>query len=595
MLNRIFYSCVVLLLVLTGCTTPGNTSQAVLKKDSFYVVFDKKFKPEDARKASVSGVIPGRKQNFVMTAKNSFDLKNLCGSYTPIKDAAIVSFSIYSPADGIYYLGLGADYWYTCYLDGKLVGTTEPKGEPAEIPSYLNRSYKVFLKKGENRFFAHTRPGIGSWQFSCGLLPDFSKWPESMKERQQLFNTQFPQKDSVKGPFVTHISRDQAQICFEYSRNVAAELRFKLSGSKSKSKVLAPAPVLGRIPRKKIHRFEVKNLFPGKKYEFEIFDMENFSGKIASGSFTTLPQKKSSHTLTAISDTQVADFSREELIRSLVRKGLFKNTDLLVSLGDVSSTFNDFNAAYFDSFLIPFREEGVRAPFYPVRGNHEYRGPDTDKYTQYFGTPYYAFRYGDVLYIVIDMGENRPVIRRNGHFTLLTDTKKYFLQQKRWLERLSRSTLCKTAKKRIVLAHATPFEWEEEYMAKKLTFFADIFFGKNPKCPIDLWLCGHVHSPYRCDPVTKELAGAARTFNLKRPGRLTENDLKNIHFPVYVNDGPRGAGKNFSVTRLEVTPAHITITCTGPDGSVMDKVILRKNKPFEIQNTTYQKYIPYSR
>ena len=595
MLNRIFYPCVALLLVLTGCTTPGNTSQAVLKKDSFYVVFDKKFKPEDARKASVSGVIPGRKQNFVMTAKNSFDLKNLCGTYTPIKDAAIVSFSIYAPFEDVYYLGLGADFWYTCYLDGKLVGTTEPQGEPTAIPSYLNSNYKVFLKKGENRFFVHTRPGIGSWQFSCGLLPDFSRWPQNMKKRWQVFQKAFPQKDSVRGPFVTHVSRDRAQICFEYSRNVAAELRFKLSGSKSKSKVLAPAPVLGRIPRKKIHRFEVKNLLPGKKYEFEIYDMENFSSKIASGSFTTLPQKKSSHTLTAISDTQVADFSREELIRSLVRKGLFKNTDLLVSLGDVSSTFNDFNAAYFDSFLIPFREEGVRAPFYPVRGNHEYRGPDTDKYTQYFGTPYYAFRYGDVLYIVIDTGENRPRLLQNKHYTLLTDTKRYFLQQKRWLERLSRSTLCKTAKKRIVLAHATPFEWEEKYMAKKLTFFADIFFGKNPRCPIDLWLCGHVHSPYRFDPVTKELAGAARTFNSKRPGRLTENDLKNIHFPVYVNDGPRGAGKNFSVTRLEVTPDHITITCTGPDGSVMDKVILRKNKPFEIKNTTYQKYTPYSR
>ena len=595
MRNGIFYLTIVFLLVSTGCRTSENAAGTVLKKDSFYVVFDKKFKPEDARKASVSGVVPGRKQNFVMTAKNSFDLKNLSGSYTPIKDAAIVSFSIYSPADGIYYLGLGADYWYTCYLDGKLVGTTEPKGEPAEIPSYLNRSYKVFLKKGENRFFAHTRPGIGSWQFSCGLLPDFSKWPESMKERQQLFNTQFPQKDSVKGPFVTHISRDQAQICFEYSRNVAAELRFKLSGSKSKSKILAPAPVLGRIPRKKIHRFEVKNLFPGKKYEFEIFDMENFSGKIASGSFTTLPQKESSHTLTAISDTQVADFSREELIRSLVRKGFFKGTDILVAIGDVSSIFNDFNTAYLDSFLIPFREEGVHAPFYPVRGNHEYRGSDTDKFTQYFGTPYYAFRYGDVLYIVLDTGEDKPKVLKDGHYTLLTDTKKYFEQQRKWLERLSRSSLCKTAKKRIVLAHATPFEWESQYYAQNIASFAKIFFGKNPQCPIDLWLCGDIHSPYRFDPVTKELSGAVRKASKKRPCRLTSADLKNIHFPVYVNDGPRGAGQNISVTRLEVTSGCIKVTCTGEDGTVMDDIIIRKNRPIEVKKSIYQKYTPYSR
>ena len=585
MLTRFFYLSALLLFVLTGCAISENTAEPVLIKDSFYVVFDKNFKPEDAQKASLSGDVPGKKHPFVMTKKNSFNLKNLCGTYTPIKDAAIVSFSINSPASGIYHLGLGADFWYSCYLDGKLIGTTEPKGEPADIPSYLNSSYKVRLKKGENRFFAHTRPGIASWQFSCGLLPDFSAWPQSMKERQQLFNSQFPQKDSMTGPFVTHVSTKQAQICFEFSRNIATELRFKVSGSKNRSRTLSPAPVLGRIPRKKLHRFDVKKLLPGKKYDFEIFDLEKLSAPIASGTFTTLPSEASHHTLTAISDTQVADLPREELIRSLVRKGIFKNTDLLVSLGDVCSTFNDFNAAYFDSFLIPFREEGVHAPFYPVRGNHEYRGRDTDKFTLFFGTPYYAFRYGEVLYIVIDTGEDKPRLLQNGHYTLLTDTKRYFQQQKRWLERLSKSSLCKKAKKRIVLAHATPFEWESKYYAQNIASFAGVFFGKNPQCPIDLWLCGDIHSPYRFDPVTKELAGAVRTPSAKRPCRLTSNDRENIQFPVYVNDGPRGAGKDFSVTRLEVKPDHIKVTCTGNDGTVMDEIIIRKKQPFEIKNT----------
>ena len=593
MLNRFFFSAV-LLSVLTGCTISENTAGAVVQRDSFYVVFDKKFKPEDAQKASLSGDVAGKKYPFVMPAKKSFYLENLCGTYTPIKDAAIVSFSIQAPADGIYYLGVGADYWYSCYLDGKLVGTTEPKGEPAGIPSYLNSRYKVRLKKGENRFFVHTRPGSGSWQFSCGLLPDLSAWPETYKERQLLFNSQFPQ-NSMTGPFVTHVSGDQAQICFELSRNIAAELRFKVSGQTGEIRTLSPRPVHGIIPRKKIHRFEVKRLLPGKKYEFEIFDMENFSGKIASGSFTTLPSEAAGHTLTAISDTQIANLLRVELIRSLVRKGVFKDTDLLVSLGDVATTFIDFSAAYFDSFLIPFREEGVHAPFYPVRGNHEYRGSDTDKFTQYFGTPYYAFRYGDVLYIVIDTGEDKPRILQNGHYTLLTDTKTYFQQQKRWLESLVRSNLCKTAKKRIVLAHATPFEWESKYYAGNIASFAGVFFGKNPECPIDLWLCGDIHSPYRFDPVTKELAGAARKLSKGRSGRLTANDLKNIHFPVYVNDGPRGAGKDFSVTRLEVKPDHMKITCTGNDGTVMDEIIIRKNQPFKINRSIYQKYIPYSR
>ena len=96
MLNRFFFSAV-LLSVLTGCTISENTAGAVVQRDSFYVVFDKKFKPEDAQKASLSGDVAGKKYPFVMPAKKSFHLENLCGTYTPIKDAAIVSFSINSP------------------------------------------------------------------------------------------------------------------------------------------------------------------------------------------------------------------------------------------------------------------------------------------------------------------------------------------------------------------------------------------------------------------------------------------------------------------------------------------------------------------
>lgn len=577
---------------LTGCSVSqvGSAGGVEIRKDSFYVVFNKNFKPEDARQASLSGRLTGKKYSFSMPENRKFDLKDLCGKYTPIKDAAIVSFVIDAPTDGIYQLGMGADFWYTCYLDGVLVGTTEPGGEPAPVPSYLNKSWKVRLKKGSSRFFVHTRPGIGSWMFSCGLLPDLSLWPAARKDRIKLFQTFFPEKASMLGPFVTHVSTDKATVCFEYSQNMAAALRCRPAGSKGRWKTLSAKPVHGMIPRQKNHRFELKNLTAGKKYDFEILDLEKIPATIFSGSFTTLPAQAQEHVLTAISDTQVADVSRKNLVQKLVRKGLFKNTDLLVSLGDVASTINDFNSTYFEHFLLPFRQMGVTVPFYPVRGNHEYRGQDTDKFIRYFGSPYYAFSYGDVLYIVLDTGEDKPVIRQNGHYTLLTDTRKHFAEQKKWLEKLIQSDVCKKAKKRIVLAHATPFEWESIYYARNIASFASVFYGKNPKCAIDLWLCGDIHSPYRFDPVTKELAGAPRKF--RRPCRLTANDLKNIHFPVYVNDGPRGAGKDFSVTRLEVKKDAIKLTCTGDDGAVMDEITIRKNQPFQVGKSIYKKYIP---
>ena len=101
MYKKIFYFFSILFFVFsTGCTIWKNAEDPVGKvvvlKDSFYVVFNKNFKPEDAAKASVTGEVPGKKHTFSLTEKKEFDLKNICSSYTPIKDAAIVSFVVYS-------------------------------------------------------------------------------------------------------------------------------------------------------------------------------------------------------------------------------------------------------------------------------------------------------------------------------------------------------------------------------------------------------------------------------------------------------------------------------------------------------------------
>lgn len=398
----------------------------------------------------------------------------------------------------------------------------------------------------------------------------------------------------LAGPFVTHVSTDTATISFEYSENIAAAVRYWEVGQKKKY-IAGDQPHYGMFPRKKLHRFELKDLQPGKRYQFEILNRQRIPGVISSGKFTTLPNDGIEHTMTAISDTQTSDAKREELVRSFVKKGLFKKTDLLVSLGDVTSTFTDFNKNYFESFLIPFRQEGVSAPFYPVRGNHEYRGPDTDKFVQYFGCPYYAFRYGKVLYIVLDTGEDKSRRAKDGHYTLLTDTRKHFEEQKQWLLQLIKSDMCKTAEKRIVLAHATPFEWESRYYSQNIASFASVFYGENPQCRIDLWLCGDIHSPYRFDPVTKELAGAQRVPTAWRPCRLTPGDLKNIHFPVYVNDGPRAAGGQFSVTQVKVQKDGLLLTCTNEKGVVMDQIFIRRGKAFEVKQGIYKKYTPYKK
>ncbi|MBR2440169.1 MAG: metallophosphoesterase [Lentisphaeria bacterium] len=575
-------------IIVAGCILHG----AEIEKNSFRVAFDKNFKPEDAKKVSETGILPGKVQTFRFPDTMVFDLRTLFKTAKSRKDSAILNFKIISDSDCQRAVGLSADYWYTCYINGKFVGTTEPVGEDNFLINPYNRGYKISLKKGVNQVAIHTSPGNASWKIACCLYPDSTGWPVKQEDRNNVFKALFPVPEKIIGPEVIKVSSDSAVIIYYRETKDAVSVAYWKKDEKQKKKTISETPVYGRIPQKNLFRFELKNLVPDSEYCYELHSITP-GRRAVSGSFRTAPAKNSNHTLVAISDTQAYYDNRVAAIRKMVRQGTFSGADLLVSLGDVADGLDDFERVYFETFLTPFRQAGVKVPFYPVRGNHEYRGIDTDRYSDWFGCPYYAFRYGDVFYFVVDTGEDKPRQKVGHTYTLWTDTEVYFKSQREWLRRVIKTEACRSAKYRIVLAHAVPFEWEKPYYSEQIAKFADCFYGKNPECRIDLWLCGDIHSPYRFDPVTKELVGAKRKFSKKRTGALTAKDLRDIHFPIYVNDGPNGAGQRFSATRIEVQKDSLLVTCTGEDGTVMDKIRIRKGKPFEILKTTYEKYIPY--
>lgn len=559
MLKQILTMFFLLVFTLTG---------AELQRGSFAAVFDRNLTPADAGKASLQGNLPGEVKNFLMRGRFSYDLKNLSPSYTPIRDAALVSFVITAEQDEDIVLGVGVDYWFTLFLAGKQIATSEPEGggELYENGFYV-RQYKVSLKKGKNYFVMHTRPGTASWNIAICNLSNLV----------------------TCGPYVFEVDRDSAVVALEYHMPLAVWLCYWEDGKEAEKKI-CKSLVYGRIELKKMHRFNLKDLKPDTVYHYVILPAGKLNQPDApSGSFKTLPAAGTKHVMTAISDTQLGSAKRMEVIRKFAEYGVLKNTDLLVSLGDVASTFDNFNATYFDTFLNIFHQAGVKAPFYPVRGNHEYRGADTDRYAEWFGRPYYAFRYGDVLYIVLDTGEERP-FRMKSAYTWRTDTESYFAEQKAWLEDLVKSDLFRTAGVRIVLAHATPFICGGLWFAHNINRVAGCFMGEDPAYKIDLWICGHVHSPFRYDPVTGDTFGPPGNDPKRKPWGLPVYDRRRVSFPVYVNDGPGGYGAQCSMLRLEVDGKKLHLKCTADDGTLLDDVVIEQGKPIHVKETTYIKY-----
>ena len=111
------------------------------------------------------------------------------------------------------------------------------------------------------------------------------------------------------------------------------------------------------------------------------------------------------------------------------------------------------------------------------------------------------------------------------------------------------------------------------------------FYGDDPLCKIDLWLCGDVHSPYRYDPVAGNIYGpeAGRA----RPARPTPADWQDIRFPVYVNDGPGYAGADLSVAQVTVDEDAIHVSSYLPDGTIVDQIDIVPGREFIVKHSTY--------
>ena len=138
-----------------------------------------------------------------------------------------------------------------------------------------------------------------------------------------------------------------------------------------------------------------------------------------------------------------------------------------------------------------------------------------------------------------------------------------------------------------MLVHAPPFYAESRYMAENVrTIVGDLFYGKNAPFKLDLWICGHIHIPYRFDPAGSGHDKLKFIMPRKRRPEPTAEDLENIVFPVYVNDGSFGeTWRRLSVIRLEVAEDAMTLTCVRPDGKVIDKIRIVPGKPLEELNT----------
>ena len=579
---------------------------------------DKNSTVKDALKASTDGTMPKDCKKITTKGSKPVSLNRFSGRmyYNGTGFRAVACAKLNFDQDCTQMIGFGVNNYCTLFINGKEVATTEPGGNfhrPIHATNYVKN---VNFKKGDNFVAMFIRPGAINWDMAFDLIPDFSALPANAKSRQRLLEQLFPPAKTgllTKECFY-YASTDKVCFTFETGLPTMAGIRYK-TGNNKPVIVWDSKDALRNIST--IHRVEVSGLTPATEYTYEVVVLDQRTAKInaiSNGKFTTFPAKDAKTRFMLISDTQCDTIIRRTMVKKMLDMYGGRDADFFFSLGDVSEGFANFRSEYFTNFYDEFPANKYFKPVFFVRGNHEFRGQESRKYNDYFGKSYYSFRHGDTFFIILESGEDKNTIYRPGHYTLNIDANYYFAEQREWLRKLIETPECKTAKHRIVITHGTPFYSLNGFFAKNIeSMVSEFFYGKNPKCQIDLWLAAHTHSPYHYDPATGQFLRAEYFLSYdkksakvntmpvehKKKFVFKDQDKNNFNFPIIVNDGPSGSGVHLSAMLIETGADGIRVKMfpvSETYSSYSDKAVkapihdvtLERGKPAKIHSTTFK-------
>ena len=262
----------------------------------------------------------------------------------------------------------------------------------------------------------------------------------------------------------------------------------------------------------------VENLRPDTRYQYrlcskQIADFQPY--KVTFGDSIVSPWRRFSTPdpkATACSFIALSDMHQQpDKLGRLLNQAGVGSADMIFYVGDMMN--------YYDNEETPFRsfiDKSVELfasekPFVLVRGNHETRGNMAREYARYVpkssGKYYGAYRVGDIMFIVLDCGEDKP--DDFWVYAGLTDFDGYRTVQAAWFGELIRSKAYKSAKWRIVMNHFPPLSHMESDNPERhgIQDITDKFLPLYNQAKIDLMISGHTHayefmSPDKYDRLT---------------------------------------------------------------------------------------------
>ncbi len=491
-------------------------------------------------------------------AGNTVDLDTLAGGKPQLNAEATLYNEFTADKPGIAQLGIGCDWWFEAACNGVSCCSTFPGGNMEGTISPENHAFFLSVKKGRNQLTVRVRRGSAGWGFACG----------EVRFRKPVL------PELRHGPWLGNPDAGKMSIRFVTSGEIGAGVEFRKPGEKSWS--LQWDHLHGQILRREFHALHLEGLEEGVEYEYRplLIDPRQPEKRIRGKKrrFRVPERKTKEFNFFYTADLQFPAKRREKVLGKLLKAAGAESCDFIVLGGDIADSFN--REELFQHVIGPLcRKEGSARPVVMIRGNHELRGKEADRYLECFGDrhgrSYGVFRFGDTAFLMLDCWEDKPAGSKGADYCKYNLDELFLQAETEFLKEAMASEAWTSAKRRIVLAHGAPYSHFDgcltmPFVLKKLT--DPYFAGKNPAIPLNLWLAGHTHRYSRSIPGTAAIAAPPHP---KKP----QTDGKNYRYPVLTVAGPsRNQPYQASAFRVDASRGKLTVSAFAPNGQCFEKI-----------------------
>ncbi|MHC4662872.1 MAG: purple acid phosphatase family protein [Planctomycetota bacterium] len=343
----------------------------------------------------------------------------------------------------------------------------------------------------------------------------------------------------IKGPYVQNVTPNSATIMWEASERENPSVT--LTGPGYEKQIAAKESG----PHGRIRLAEFSGLKPATEYTYVVK-----SGSLTSepASFRTAPESGASFRMVVYGDTRNAPSEHKKVIGRIIKA----NPDFILHNGDYLNHGDD-RKAWNRDFFEPAAALIKSVPLFPVHGNHE---EYADEYFGYFSTPpggnaegesgttaqWYSFTWGCARIVVLDSCDEEHAEQWE-FFRKVTEKKDL-----PWL---------------FVVMHHPPYS-SGNYRTRLGKY--ERLMPMFEKAGVDVLFCGHEHYYERLEkdgmPVIIAGGGGAHPYDIDALG--VPHKLSKARF----------SGLSFTV--CEVKPAMFSLTALRPDGSEIDRLVLKK-------------------